>query len=141
MLRLKLLMALLVLPLLIVFFSANVHKVSAFNLFNRACNGDNVQGGNKNSSSVCKASNESKGSGQNNNVVLHTLNVIINIVATVAGVAAVLVIVIAGFTYTTAGGSADETKNARNRIIYAAVGLVIIMFSWTITHFILTEVL
>jgi hypothetical protein len=140
-LRFKLLMALLVLPLLVVFFSGNVHKASAFNLFNKACNGNNVAGGNKNSSSVCTASNKSSGADQYNNVVLHTLNVIINIVATIAGVAAVLIIVIAGFTYTTAGGSADETKNARNRIIYASVGLVVIMFSWTIAHFILTQVL
>jgi hypothetical protein len=141
MFRIKIFLALLVLPLLIALCAGNSQKASAFNLFSRPCTGNKVEGGNSGTSPVCTASNDSKGADTYNNVVLHTINVIINIVAVVAGAAAVIIILIAGFTYTTAGGNSDDTKNARNRIIYASVGLVIIMFSWTIAHFVLNELL
>jgi hypothetical protein len=54
---------------------------------------------------------------------------------------AVIMIMIAGFTYVTAGGNSEDTKNARNRIIYAGVGLVVIALAWTITRFITNEIL
>jgi hypothetical protein len=92
-------------------------------------------------SAVCQASKTSRDDNQNNNVVLKTINTASNIIALVAGLVAVIMIIIAGFTYATAGGNAEGTKNARNRIIYAAVGLVIIASAWSITRFVLDKVL
>lgn len=54
-----------------------------------------------------------------------------------AGVIAVLVIIIAGIMYTTSGGNATNTKRAREAIIYAIVGLIVIMMAFVITQFIL----
>jgi cytochrome bd-type quinol oxidase subunit 2 len=137
----KKILLILVLPLLLVLFFSSGTQASAWNLFNKSCNGNSVQGGNGQSSTVCTASNKAKNSNSNNNIVLHTINVIANILALVAGLVAVLMIIVAGFTYVTSGGNAEETKKARSRILYAAVGLAIIALSWTITRFITDKVL
>jgi hypothetical protein len=136
----KYFLCLIIIPLLLVVFSGG-YKASAFNLFNRSCKGDSVEGGNGSSSPVCTSNNNSKNDNKYNNVVLNTINDAVNIVAVVAGLVAVIMIMVAGFTYVTAGGNAEDTKNARNRIIYAAVGLVIIGFAWTITRFITDKIL
>lgn len=48
------------------------------------------------------------------------------ILATIAGIAAVIIIMVSGFRYITANGDANKAASARNGIIGAAVGLVII---------------
>jgi cytochrome bd-type quinol oxidase subunit 2 len=143
----KKLVVLLLIPFLITFaFGLNL-KVSAFDLFGRACNGNQVQGGindgraKKVKSPVCTSNNEASGSNKKDNVVLDTIHQAINIVAVVTGLAAVLMVVIAGFSYATAGGNSEEVKKAKNRILWAAVGLIIISLAWTITSFITDKVL
>jgi hypothetical protein len=49
-----------------------------------------------------------------------------NIISLAAGVVAVIIIIISGFTLVTAGGDSGKVKTARDTIIYAAVGLVVI---------------
>jgi cytochrome bd-type quinol oxidase subunit 2 len=132
---------LLVVPFLVAFVLGPNIKVSAFDLFGKTCNNNSVEGGNGNQSSVCETNNNSKNSDGKDNVVLDSINKAVNIVAVVTGMMAVIMIIIAGFTYATAGGSAEETKNARNRILWAAVGLAIISLAWTITRFITNKVL
>jgi hypothetical protein len=50
-----------------------------------------------------------------------------NIIAVVAGVAAVIIIIVSGLKFVTAGGDANEVAAARRTIIYAILGLVIIV--------------
>lgn len=54
-----------------------------------------------------------------------------------AGITAVLIIITAGFFYVTSGGNPSHTKRAREAIIYACVGLVVIMMAFVITQFVL----
>ncbi len=54
-----------------------------------------------------------------------------------AAIIAVLVIVIAGYLYATSGGNAQQTKRAREAIIYAAVGLAIVLLAFVITQFVI----
>jgi hypothetical protein len=131
-----------VLPALLILCVSSAAKVSAYDLFKRSCqNSGHVVNGNNTVSPVCTKSNQTSSSNQNNNVVLTTINAISNIVALLAGVFAVIMIVIAGFTYTTAGGNAENLKSARSRIIYASVGLAVIALAWTITRFVTDKVL
>jgi hypothetical protein len=120
-------------------------KVSAASLLCTKWNGDGVctEGtcAKAPDSSVCKADAAARGDDRSDNVVLKTINTAADIIALVAGLLAVIMIIVAGFSYATAGGNAEGTKNARNRIIYAAVGLVIIASAWTITRFITEKVL
>jgi hypothetical protein len=53
----------------------------------------------------------------------------VNIIAFATGVIAVIIIIISGFSLVTAGGDSGKVKTARDTIIYAAVGLVIIAVS------------
>lgn len=50
----------------------------------------------------------------------------------VAGIAAVIIIIIGGISMITSDGDSQKFKNGRNTIIYAAVGLVIIALAQSI---------
>lgn len=62
---------------------------------------------------------------------------LLNTVYWVAGVAAVIVIVIAGIFYSTSEGSPDKIKRAKDAIIYSAVGLAVILTAFIITNFVI----
>ncbi len=68
-----------------------------------------------------------------------------NIVALVAGVGAVIIILLSAYTFVTAGGSIGgqragdsptRAKNARTTLTYAVVGLVVVALAWSIVSFI-----
>ena len=61
----------------------------------------------------------------------------LNVAYFVAGITAVLVIVIAGFTLVTAGSDPGTVTKAKNSILYAVIGLVIVILAAVITQFIL----
>ena len=61
----------------------------------------------------------------------------LDIVYFVAGVIAVIVIIIAGFTFTTAVYDQARITQAKNAILFAVVGLVVIMIAFLITQFIM----
>lgn len=68
------------------------------------------------------------------NTVLHNG---LNIAYFVAGITAVLVIVIAGFTITTAGSDPATVTKAKNSILFAVIGLGIVILAAVITQFLL----
>ena len=62
---------------------------------------------------------------------------ILDTVYFMAGAIAVLIIVIAGFLYVTSGGSPERVKQAKNALIGAVVGLIVIVLAFAITEFII----
>jgi type IV secretion system pilin len=64
------------------------------------------------------------------------LNSVLSTVYIWAGIIAVLVIIIAGIIYTGSQGDASRVKRAREAIIGACAGLVIIMMAFVITQFV-----
>lgn len=54
-----------------------------------------------------------------------------------AGVVCVIVIIIAGILFATADGSPQQIARARNAIIYALVGLVVVLMAFVITGFVI----
>ena len=54
-----------------------------------------------------------------------------------AGIVAVIVIVVAGIYYVTSEGNAANVSRAKNAIIAACVGLVIVLMAFMITQFVL----
>lgn len=60
----------------------------------------------------------------------------LNIAYLVGGIIAVIVIIIAGFTLVTNGGEPEAIKKAKNMILYAVIGLVVIMIAFTVTWFV-----
>lgn len=67
-----------------------------------------------------------------NNVIVSVLNTVYFI----SGAAAVIIIIIAGILYTISDGDSAKISKAKNAILYAIVGLVIIMGAFVITGFI-----
>lgn len=64
------------------------------------------------------------------------LTSILDKVYLVAGIAAVIAIIVGGFWYVTSNGEADKIKRGKNAIIYASIGLVFILLAFGITGFI-----
>lgn len=62
------------------------------------------------------------------------------IIAAVAGAVAIIVIIIGGFMYVTAGGDAGKIKTARDTIIYSVIGLVVIALAQSIIVFIISRI-
>lgn len=86
-------------------------------------------------SPVCHASTTDPLTG-NNGVIVKAANIF----ALVAGIAAVIIIIIAGINFIMSSGDAAKTGRARETIIYAAVGIVVIVLARTIITFIVSRV-
>lgn len=58
----------------------------------------------------------------------------------VAGIVAVIIIIIGGIRYAASGGDASGIQSAKNTIMYAIVGLVVIIMAAAITSFVIKNV-
>jgi len=75
-----------------------------------------------------------------NNLTTATFAGALKVVFTVAGIVAVLMVVIGGYTYVTSQGNPESTAKAKNTIIYASIGLALCMLSFAIVNFTMTKV-
>lgn len=64
---------------------------------------------------------------------------VINIFSVVVGVVAVIMIIVGGFRYITSGGDSGNVTGAKNTILYAVIGLVIVAFAQFIVRFVLQQ--
>ena len=64
---------------------------------------------------------------------------VINIFSWVVGVVAVIMIIVGGFQYITSGGDSGKVTNAKNTILFAIVGLVIVALAQIIVNFVLSR--
>ena len=64
---------------------------------------------------------------------------IINIFSVIIGVIAVIMIIVGGLKYITSGGESSNVSGAKNTIIYAIVGLIIVALAQFIVHFVLAN--
>ena len=104
------------------------HKAVAFDLFGQVdCSGDQAN------SAVCtsKTSNDPL-TGTNGN-----LDRITNIIAIVAGGAAIIVIIVSGLRYVTSGGDAEKVAKAKNGLIHALIGIAIVILARAIIDFVI----
>ena len=62
---------------------------------------------------------------------------IINIFSIIVGIAAVIMIIYGGFRYITSGGDTGRVGNAKNTLIYAIIGLIIVALAQFIVNFVL----
>lgn len=61
----------------------------------------------------------------------------LNILSAVVGVVAVIMIIYGGFRYVASGGKQESVTSAKNTILYAIVGLIIVALAQAIVHFVL----
>ncbi len=62
---------------------------------------------------------------------------IINVALGFLGIVAVVIILVGGFKWMTAGGNEDKVAEARKLITAGIIGLVIILASWAIARFVI----
>jgi hypothetical protein len=62
------------------------------------------------------------------------------LIAIVAGIAAVIAIIVSGIMFITAAGDSNKISTARNIIIYAVVGLIVIFLARTVVVFVVKNI-
>lgn len=67
-----------------------------------------------------------------------TLSNIVNSVLYVAGIIAVVMLIIGGIRFMVSRGDKDKVQKAKNTVIYAIIGLVLVIFSYAIVNFIVS---
>jgi len=89
---------------------------------------------------VCEGVNQAGGTCASNGAQLSkVIKLVLEILSTVAGIAAVIMIVIGGLKYVTSGGDSSKVSSAKSAIIYALVGLVVVAMAQFIVRFVLNR--
>jgi TRAP-type C4-dicarboxylate transport system permease small subunit len=70
------------------------------------------------------------------NNIVHT---IVNLLSAVVGVVAVIMIIVGGLRYVTSGGNDTSVTSAKNTILYAVIGLVVVALAQIIVRFTLSK--
>ena len=73
------------------------------------------------------------------NKVQNILTLVLNIFSVVVGIIAVIMIIVGGFKYITSGGNDSNVASAKNTILYAVIGLIIVALAQIIVHFVLSK--
>lgn len=68
------------------------------------------------------------------------ITTIINVFSIIVGVVSVIMIIYGGFRYITSGGDSGNVSSAKNTIIYAVIGLVVVALAQFIVQFVLDKV-
>lgn len=102
-------------------------------IINSVCNGSNFNTVDGNGISDC---NEGGGGGGIDTL----LTKIIQIFSIIVGFVAVVMIIIGGIKYITSGGDSGNISGAKNTIIYAVIGLIVVALAQVLVHFVLKNV-
>ena len=65
--------------------------------------------------------------------------VVVNILSTLVGIVAVIMVILGGFKYVTSNGDTSNVQSAKNTILFAIVGLVVVALAQVIVRFVLSE--
>jgi hypothetical protein len=108
---------------------------AATDLFNEVCNGS------ANNSAVCQDRQDNQTAGNNaffgNNDSL--LIKVANLLSLIVGIAAVIMIIVGGIKYILSSGDSSNVNSAKNMIIFAIVGLVVVAVSRSIIGFVVSK--
>ncbi|MDO4684870.1 MAG: hypothetical protein Q4B06_04185 [Candidatus Saccharibacteria bacterium] len=80
----------------------------------------------------------------NNNTTADTLpegiKSVINMMLFIAGAVAVIMIIIGGIRFVTSNGDASSVTAARHTILYAVIGLIVIILAYAIVNFVVSNI-
>ncbi len=71
--------------------------------------------------------------------ITKTVEVVVEILSWVAGIAAIIMVIIAGFKYITSNGDAGKVGSAKTTLIYALVGIAIAALAQVLVHFVINS--
>lgn len=75
--------------------------------------------------------------GAANSKVNQIIKLVINIFSIIVGVVSVIMIIIGGLKYITSAGDSNNVTSAKNTILYAIIGLVVVALAQVIVRFVL----
>jgi hypothetical protein len=101
-------------------------------LKNKACAGSNF-----NLDPSANGGNCGEGAGQTQ--LNRLINRAVNIFSIIVGIIAVIMIIVAGLKFITSGGDSGKISSARQTIIYALIGLIIVALAQVIVRFVLGQ--
>lgn len=64
---------------------------------------------------------------------------VVNLLSAVVGIVAVIMIIVGGFRYVTSGGNDTSVTSAKNTILYAIIGLIVVALAQIIVRFTLSK--
>jgi hypothetical protein len=119
------------------FMAVASDTVQAANVLKRVCDNASNKNPGKNPS-VCADNAPAPGAGGDpligpNGIIAS----IINIISLIVGIVAVIMIILGGFRFVTSGSNPQEVSKAREIIIYAIVGLIVVALAQTMVRFVL----
>lgn len=124
-------LAALIIPIAVV---AIVPATPALALFEdskqQACDGANLS----------EAGSDCSDDAQGADKIQETIQAVVDILTAIIGVIAVILIIINGLKFITAAGDSNSITAARNGIIYAIVGLIVVALAQIIVRFVLGRV-
>lgn len=88
-----------------------------------------------------RTANNCGGSGGVDTGISDVLVGVLNAVIGIAGIIAVIFIVVGGITYMTSAGDPGKTKKAKDTILYALIGLVVCAMAFAIVNWVVVGVL
>ena len=88
------------------------------------------------STDTCNGTSAQTGATNINNII----KTVINVFSLVVGIVAVIMIIAGGFRYIASGGDSNKITSAKNTIIYAIIGLVVVALAQFIVQFVLSKV-
>ena len=86
-------------------------------------------------SAVCKTDKSKSLTGSDGVIVAVT-----NFVAIIAGIAAVIILLVASIKYITSDGDPKEIELAKHTIIYAVVGILVVLFAKVVITYVVNKV-
>jgi hypothetical protein len=95
--------------------------------------------------SVCSGVNTATGASgsctdsSNNDSLTSVITKIIQVFSIVVGAVSVIMIIYGGFKYITSGGNDGNVSGAKNTIMYAVIGLVVVALAQVIVRYVLTK--
>lgn len=107
-------------------------SAGAISLRNNLCEGADFQLGNPSDGGDAGDCAEQNGSN-----LQALITRIINVISVIVGVIAVIMIIYGGFRYITSGGNDSSVSAAKNTILYALIGLIIVALAQVIVKFVL----
>jgi type IV secretory pathway VirB2 component (pilin) len=111
-------------------------KTQAFDFFSNSNNSNSVcKSPDASSSPVCQTPK------QPNNPIVNTIRITTSVLALLAGILAVIMIIVSGFTMVTSGGNQEAVTNSRKRITSSIIGLVIVGLAWTIIRIVTDKII
>jgi hypothetical protein len=77
------------------------------------------------------------GSGGSTTKLSDVIKAIVNIISAIVGVVAVIMIIIGGMRYVTSGGDSNNVASAKNTVLYAIIGLIVVAMAQVVVHFVI----